>query len=271
MKKLKKITGIAGAALIAITVFCLKNKRKVAKKCTKKEKMQQKANKQEQKKQAQKKCIPVHKQGFYERYIKRPQDFCCALAAIIVLSPVMLVTAVLVRTKLGSPVIFKQERPGLNGKIFTLYKFRTMTDKKDATGELLPDEERLTKFGKLLRSTSLDELPELINILKGDMSVVGPRPLLVQYLPLYNEHQARRHEVRPGFTGYAQVHGRNAITWEDKFDKDVYYVDHITFLGDWKIIFQTVKTVLTKEGISSETAATMETFHGSQNKETEDI
>lgn len=183
----------------------------------------------------------------------------------------MLVTAVLVRTKLGSPVIFKQERPGLNGKIFTLYKFRTMTDKTDANGELLPDEERLTKFGKLLRSTSLDELPELINILKGDMSVVGPRPLLVQYLPLYNEHQARRHEVRPGFTGYAQVHGRNAITWEDKFDKDVYYVDHITFLGDWKIIFQTVKTVLKKEGISSETAATMETFHGSQNKETENI
>lgn len=183
----------------------------------------------------------------------------------------MLVTAILVRTKLGSPVIFKQERPGLNGKIFTLYKFRTMTDKTDANGELLPDEERLTKFGKLLRSTSLDELPELINILKGDMSVVGPRPLLVQYLPLYNEHQARRHEVRPGFTGYAQVHGRNAITWEDKFDKDVYYVDHITFLGDWKIIFQTVKTVLKKEGISSETAATMETFHGSQNKETEDI
>lgn len=159
----------------------------------------------------------------------------------------------------------------MNGKIFTLYKFRTMTDKTDANGELLPDEERLTKFGKLLRSTSLDELPELINILKGDMSVVGPRPLLVQYLPLYNEHQARRHEVRPGFTGYAQVHGRNAITWEDKFDKDVYYVDHITFLGDWKIIFQTVKTVLKKEGISSETAATMETFHGSQNKETEDI
>ena len=159
----------------------------------------------------------------------------------------------------------------MNGKIFTLYKFRTMTDKTDANGELLPDEERLTKFGKLLRSTSLDELPELINILKGDMSVVGPRPLLVQYLPLYNEHQARRHEVRPGFTGYAQVHGRNAITWEDKFDKDVYYVDHITFLGDWKIIFQTVKTVLKREGISSETAATMETFHGSQNKETENI
>ena len=271
MKKSKKITGIAGATLIGTTVFYLKTRKKKKKERTKKEQIQQKENQQEQKRQSQKKSIQAHKSGFYEKYIKRAQDFCCALAAIIVLSPVMLVTAVLVRTKLGSPVIFKQERPGLNGKIFTLYKFRTMTDKTDANGELLPDEERLTKFGKLLRSTSLDELPELINILKGDMSVVGPRPLLVQYLPLYNEHQARRHEVRPGFTGYAQVHGRNAITWEDKFDKDVYYVDHITFLGDWKIIFQTVKTVLKREGISSETAATMETFHGSQNKETENI
>ena len=205
-----------------------------------------------------------HKKGFYERYIKRPQDFCCALAAIIVLSPVMAVTAVLVRIKLGSPVIFKQKRPGLNGKIFTLYKFRTMTDKKDKNGELLPDEERLTRFGKILRSTSLDELPELVNMLKGDMSVVGPRPLLVKYLPLYNERQARRHEVRPGFTGYAQVHGRNAITWADKFEKDVYYVDHISFLGDWKIIFQTVGTVLKREGISSETAQTMEEFKGSK-------
>lgn len=203
-----------------------------------------------------------HKKGFYERYIKRPQDFCCALAAIIVLSPVMAVTAVLVRIKLGSPVIFKQKRPGLNGKIFTLYKFRTMTDKKDKNGELLPDEERLTRFGKILRSTSLDELPELVNMLKGDMSVVGPRPLLVKYLPLYNERQARRHEVRPGFTGYAQVHGRNAITWEDKFEKDVYYVDHISFLGDWKIIFQTVGTVLKREGISSEMTETMEEFKG---------
>lgn len=203
-----------------------------------------------------------HKKGFYERYIKRPQDFCCALAAIIVLSPVMAVTAVLVRIKLGSPVIFKQKRPGLNGKIFTLYKFRTMTDKKDKNGELLPDEERLTRFGKILRSTSLDELPELVNMLKGDMSVVGPRPLLVKYLPLYNERQARRHEVRPGFTGYAQVHGRNAITWEDKFEKDVYYVDHISFMGDWKIIFQTVGTVLKREGISSETTQTMEEFKG---------
>lgn len=205
-----------------------------------------------------------HKKGFYEKFIKRPQDFLCALAAIIVLSPVMLITAVLVRTKLGSPIIFKQERPGLDGKIFTLYKFRTMTDKKDENGELLPDEIRLTNFGKKLRSTSLDELPELFNILNGDMAVVGPRPLLVRYLPRYNAHQARRHEVRPGFTGYAQVNGRNSITWEDKFDKDVYYVDHVTFLGDWKIIFQTVRTVLKREGISSDTSATMEEFMGTE-------
>ena len=205
-----------------------------------------------------------HKKGFYEKFIKRPQDFLCALAAIIVLSPVMIITAILVRTKLGSPIIFKQERPGLNGKIFTLYKFRTMTDKKDENGELLPDEIRLTNFGKKLRSTSLDELPELFNILNGDMAVVGPRPLLVRYLPRYNAHQARRHEVRPGFTGYAQVNGRNSITWEDKFDKDVYYVDHVTFLGDWKIIFQTVGTVLKREGISSDTSATMEEFMGTR-------
>ena len=204
-----------------------------------------------------------HKKGFYEKYIKRPQDFLCALAAIIVLSPIMLITAILVRTKLGSPIIFKQERPGRDGKIFTLYKFRTMTDKKDENGNLLPDEVRLTSFGKKLRSTSLDELPELFNILNGDMAVVGARQLLVRYLPRYNAHQARRHEVRPGFTGYAQVNGRNSITWEDKFDKDVYYVDHVTFLGDWKIIFQTVSTVLKREGISSDTSATMEEFMGS--------
>ena len=205
-----------------------------------------------------------HKKGFYERFIKRPQDFLCALAGIIVLSPVMLITAILVRTKLGSPVIFKQERPGLNGKVFRLYKFRTMTDAKDENGQLLPDEVRLTKFGKKLRSTSLDELPELFNILNGDMAVVGPRPLLVRYLPRYNVQQARRHEVRPGFTGYAQVNGSNSITWEEKFDKDVYYVDHVTFLGDWKIIFQTVGTVLKREGISSDTSATMEEFMGTE-------
>lgn len=204
---------------------------------------------------------------FYERYVKRPQDFICALLALIGLSPVLAITACLVRMKLGSPVIFKQERPGKDGKIFKLYKFRTMTNQRDSEGNLLPDEIRLTDFGRKLRATSLDELPELLNILKGDMAVVGPRPLLVQYLPLYNERQRRRHEVRPGFTGYAQVHGRNAITWEEKFEKDVYYVDHVTFLGDWKVIFQTVKTVLKREGISSETSVTMEPFQGNQSKE----
>lgn len=204
----------------------------------------------------------MHKLGFYEKYIKRPQDFLCALLAIVVLSPVMLITASLIRVKLGSPVVFKQPRPGRNGKIFQLYKFRTMTNARNEKGELLPDEVRLTKFGRLLRSTSLDELPELVNILKGEMSVVGPRPLLVRYLDRYNPHQARRHEVRPGFTGYAQVHGRNAISWEEKFDLDVEYVDHITFPGDWKIIFQTVRTVIRKEGISSDTSATMEEFMG---------
>ncbi|MGN1313716.1 MAG: sugar transferase [Lachnospiraceae bacterium] len=206
-----------------------------------------------------------HKKGFYEKYIKRPQDFLCALLACIVLSPIMLVIAVLVRIKIGSPVLFAQERPGLHGEIFKLYKFRTMTNERDEKGELLPDEQRLTPFGKLLRSTSLDELPEIGLILSGKLSICGPRPLLVKYLPLYNEHQARRHEVRPGFTGLAQVNGRNAISWEEKFDLDVEYVDHITFLGDWKIIFKTVWTVLKREGINSETSATMEEFKGTEN------
>lgn len=189
-------------------------------------------------------------------------DFLLALLACIVLSPIMLVVAILVRTKLGSPVIFKQERPGKNEKIFCMYKFRTMTDEKDENGNLLPDEIRLTKFGKRLRSTSLDELPELFNIVKGDMSIVGPRPLLVRYLPLYNERQKHRQDVRPGFTGLAQVNGRNSISWEEKFEWDVRYVENITFLGDIKIILKTVKTVLTHEGISSDTSVTMEEFRG---------
>ncbi len=205
-----------------------------------------------------------HKKGFYERFIKRPQDLFCASVALLVLSPVIGVTSLLVRTKLGSPVFFTQDRPGMDGRIFRLYKFRTMTDDRDEEGNLLPDGDRLPAFGKKLRSTSLDELPELINIWKGDMSVVGPRPLLVRYLPRYNEFQARRHEVRPGFTGLAQVSGRNAISWDEKFQKDVEYVDHITFLGDWKIVFETVRTVLKREGISSDTSATMEEFMGNE-------
>lgn len=208
-----------------------------------------------------------HKKGFYERYVKRPQDFLCALLACIVLSPVMLITAILVKIKIGSPVLFAQERPGLHGETFKLYKFRTMTNERDENGELLPDEQRLTSFGNILRSTSLDELPELGAILTGKMAVCGPRPLLVRYLSRYNKHQARRHEVRPGFTGLAQVNGRNSISWEEKFDLDVEYVDNITFLGDWKIIFKTVWTVLKREGINSETSATMEEFMGTKSPE----
>lgn len=215
--------------------------------------------------------IGMHEKGVYEKYIKRPQDMLCALLALIVLSPILLITAFLVRVKLGSPVIFKQERPGLNGKIFTLYKFRTMTDERDSEGNLLPDEERLTKFGKLLRSTSLDELPELLNILFGDIAVIGPRPLLVEYLPRYNAEQRRRHEVRPGLSGLAQVNGRNAISWEDKFKYDIQYVDHVTFLGDWKIIFQTILNVIKRDGINSETAATMEVFMGTEEKVEENV
>lgn len=202
--------------------------------------------------------------GPYEKYFKRPIDLICALAALIVFSWLYLIVAILVRVKLGSPVLFKQERPGKDEKIFTLYKFRTMTDARDAEGNLLPDEVRLTKFGKMLRSTSLDELPEAINILKGDMSVIGPRPLLVKYLPRYNAEQHRRHEVRPGLSGYAQVHGRNSISWEEKFKMDVEYVDQITFLGDVKILLDTVKKAfIRQEGISSETSVTMEEFLGS--------
>ncbi len=198
----------------------------------------------------------------YRRFIKRFLDIVLSLTAIICLSPVLLITALLVRCKLGSPVIFRQQRPGLNGKIFGLCKFRSMTDERDADGNLLPDEVRLTSFGKKLRATSLDELPELFNILKGEMSIVGPRPLLVQYLPLYNEEQRHRHDVLPGLTGLAQVNGRNAITWEKKFEYDVEYVRNLSFLMDVKIILMTVGKVFHREGISSETSATMEFFTG---------
>ena len=199
--------------------------------------------------------------------VKRFFDIVSSLIAIIILALPMMILAILIRVKLGGPVLFKQERPGKNGKIFTLIKFRTMTNQCDENGELLPDEVRLTKFGAFLRSTSLDELPELFNILKGDMSVIGPRPLLVQYLPRYNEHQAQRHLVSPGLTGWAQVNGRNAISWEQKFDYDVEYVKNMNLFFDIKIIFMTIINVIKKYGISSETSATMEEFMGTEEKE----
>lgn len=206
----------------------------------------------------------IHKPyGPYERFFKRPIDILCALAAILVFSWLYIIVAVLVRVKLGSPILFTQDRPGKDEKIFKLYKFRTMTDARDEHGNLLADDVRLTKFGKFLRSTSLDELPEAFNILKGDMSVIGPRPLLVKYLPLYNEEQRKRHDVRPGLSGLAQVKGRNTVSWDQKFSYDVEYVDKITFLGDVKIILDTVKVALKREGISSETSVTMEEFKGS--------
>ena len=200
--------------------------------------------------------------GLYCKLIKRFMDFLIAALSIIIFSPLLIMLAILVRVKLGGPVIFKQERPGLNGKVFKLYKFRTMTDAKDENGNLLDDEYRLTSFGKKLRSTSLDELPELYNILKGDMSIVGPRPLLVKYLPLYSDEQKRRHDVRPGLTGLAQVSGRNAITWTEKFNKDIEYVDKVSFGLDVSIFFKTIYCVLKREGINSDSAATMEDFTG---------
>lgn len=206
----------------------------------------------------------TRKHSFYEKYIKRILDFLLSLFALIVLSIPMLAVAILVRIKLGSPVIFCQERPGKNEKIFKLYKFRTMTDARDENGELLPDEVRLTKFGKFLRSTSLDELPELWNILRGDMSIVGPRPLLVKYLPLYNEEQKHRHDVRPGLTGWAQVHGRNLQSWEGRFEHDVWYVNNVSFLIDLKTVFLTVKCVFSRKGVSSDTSVTMDEFSPSQ-------
>lgn len=200
----------------------------------------------------------------YKRFVKRCLDFVLSLIALIILSPVLLIVVLLVRCKLGSPIIFKQQRLGLHEKIFCMYKFRTMTDAKDEQGNLLPDEVRLTRFGKALRSTSLDELPELFNILKGDMAIVGPRPLLVQYLSRYNERQHHRHDVRPGFTGLAQVNGRNSISWQEKFEWDVKYVEQVSFWMDVKIIAKTVGVVLKRDGISSETSATMEEFRGNE-------
>lgn len=203
---------------------------------------------------------------FYRNYGKRMIDIVLSFIALIILAPLLIIIGVLVYFKLGSPILFTQERPGKDGEVFKLYKFRTMTDEKDETGKLLPDSVRLTKFGKFLRSTSLDELPELWNILIGDMSIVGPRPLLVQYLPLYNNHQKRRHDVSPGLTGYAQVNGRNAISWQEKFNYDVEYVNKVNFLLDTQIVFKTIKQVLIKDGISSETSATMEAFKGNGNE-----
>lgn len=202
-------------------------------------------------------------ESVYAKYIKRIFDFCLAFLMVIVLGIPMLIVALLVRTKLGSPILFKQDRPGKDGKVFQMYKFRSMTDERDEKGKLFPDEVRLTSFGKKLRSTSLDELPELLNVLKGDMSLIGPRPLLVRYLPLYSERQSRRHEVRPGITGYAQVNGRNAISWEEKFEKDVWYVENISIWTDIKILFKTVAVVFGRKGINSENAVTMEEFKGS--------
>lgn len=202
---------------------------------------------------------------FYSKFIKRLLDIILSGIALLFLWPVLLIVAILVKIKLGSPVLFCQERPGKDGKIFKLYKFRTMRDAVDPkTGEALPDEERMTDFGNTLRKTSLDELPELINIFKGDMSIVGPRPLLVKYLPLYNDRQRRRHEVRPGLTGWAQVHGRNLLSWEERFNHDVWYVDNVSLLVDIKTIFLTVKCVFVREGISSDTSVTMEEFKGTK-------
>ena len=203
----------------------------------------------------------------YAKCFKRILDFVLSLCALIVLSPVLLLLMLIGAFAMGGNPFFTQQRPGKSEKIFRLIKFRTMSNKRDAEGNLLPDEVRLNGYGRFLRSTSLDELPELINILIGDMSIIGPRPLLVKYLPRYSEEQRHRHDVRPGLTGYAQAHGRNAITWEDKFQMDVWYTQNITFWGDVKIIFATVMAVLKRDGISSETSSTMEEFMGTESKE----
>lgn len=200
--------------------------------------------------------------------IKKSFDFIVSLIAIILLSLFIVITAIIVRLKLGSPVLFKQQRPGLHGKLFYVHKFRTMTDKRDVEGKLLPDNIRLTKTGKFIRKLSLDELPQLFNVLKGDISLVGPRPLLMEYLPLYTKEQARRHEVKPGITGWAQVNGRNAISWKEKFELDVWYVDHQSFWLDIKILFMTVLKVFKSEGINQDGEATMEKFKGSEERKT---
>lgn len=202
----------------------------------------------------------------YAKYIKRILDIIISFVSIIILLPVFLILAILIRVKLGSPIIFKQKRPGKNEKIFTLYKFRTMTNEKDENGNLLPDEKRLTKFGKFLRSTSLDELPELVNILKGEMSLVGPRPLLVEYLELYNENQKHRHDVRPGLTGLSQINGRNNLSWEKRFETDVEYVNSISFKNDLYIILKTITKVLRREDISQEGKETIEKYKGEKVK-----
>lgn len=213
------------------------------------------------------KIMKTHKKTLYEKFFKRLLDFFGALLAIIILSPLLLVLLLLVRNKMGKPGVFKQLRPGRDEKIFTLYKFRTMTNKTDENGELLPADIRLTPFGKMFRSTSLDELPELFNILKGDMSFVGPRPLLVEYLPRYNEEQKRRHDVRPGLTGLAQVKGRNSISWEEKFKYDVDYVDNITFIKDLKILYMTFSIVFFRKGINTKGEELMESFMGTEKKD----
>ena len=204
------------------------------------------------------------KKGIYEKYIKTPQDIILAAIALLLLWPVILIVAILVRVKLGGPVIFKQERAGKDGKAFYMYKFRTMTDARDENGELLPDEERLGKFGKVLRSTSLDELPSLLNVVSGKISLVGPRALYMKYIPRYTDEQRRRLEVKPGITGLAQINGRNAISWEKRFEYDVQYVDNVTFKGDWRIMFSTVGKVLKRSDITSATSVTMEEFMGSE-------
>lgn len=206
----------------------------------------------------------MNKKGFYERLVKRPFDLIVSAIALFLFSPMILLIAVLVRTKLGSPILFSQTRPGLHGKLFKMYKFRTMTDEKDENGKLLSDDVRLTSFGRFLRSTSLDELPGLINIVKGDMSLIGPRPLLVEYLPLYSKEQEQRHNVRPGLSGLAQVNGRNLLTWEEKFKLDVKYVQNVSFIGDVKLILLTLKKVIVKEGISATDHVTAEPFKGSE-------